>query len=95
MHSALYTGWVRHRRTAPVANAFHYTLSMAYLDLDELDTVFKNSAFWSADEFNFAWFRRDDYMIESRRPGQSLSDAVRDFVERRSNSRPTTRAATR
>ena len=61
---------------------------MAYLDLDELDTVFHKCAFWSAHEFNLAWFRRDDYMIASRRLGQSLGDAVRDCVEQRCGSRP-------
>lgn len=88
MHSALYEGWVRHRRFKPVSNAFRYSLSMAYLDLDELDSVFRKRWFWSAREFNLAWFRRDDYMIGSSRPGQPLADAVRDFVQTRGASRP-------
>ena len=88
MHSALYEGWVRHRRFTPTPHAFRYAVSMAYLDLDELDTVFGKRWFWSTKEFNFVWFRRDDYMIGSRRPGQSLADAVRDFVESRTSSRP-------
>ena len=61
---------------------------MAYLDLDELDSVFRKRWFWSAREFNLAWFRRDDYMIGSSRPGQPLADAVRDFVQTRGASRP-------
>ncbi len=89
MNSAIYTGWIRHRRFSPVENAFRYAVSMAYIDLDELDMVFSKRAFWSAREFNLAWFRRDDYMIESSRPGQSLADAVRELVQRRVDSRPT------
>ena len=34
--SALYEGWVRHRRMEPVEHEFRYRLFMAYLDLDEL-----------------------------------------------------------
>ncbi len=36
MHSALYRGWVRHRRKAPTGHAFRYRLFMLYLDLAEL-----------------------------------------------------------
>ena len=36
MHSALYSGWVRHRRYAPTAHEFQYRLFMMYLDLAEL-----------------------------------------------------------
>ena len=36
MHSALYEGWVRHRRREPVQNAFRYRLYLLYLDLAEL-----------------------------------------------------------
>jgi DUF1365 family protein len=34
---------------------------MVYLDLAELDRVFKKSWFWSLNRFNFATFRRSDY----------------------------------
>lgn len=88
MHSALYEGWVRHRRFAPVANSFRYALYMMYLDLDELDEVFRKRLFWSARAFNLAWFRREDYLTASSRPGQPLSDAVRDLVQARTGSRP-------
>ena len=40
MHSALYTGRLRHRRFAPRAHRFSYRLFMMYLDLAELDEVF-------------------------------------------------------
>ena len=34
--SAIYTGWVGHRRFQPVPHGFNYRLFMMYLDLDEL-----------------------------------------------------------
>jgi DUF1365 family protein len=89
MESALYSGWVRHRRHKPVQNAFTYALFMTWLDLDELDDVFRGRWFWSAKAFNLVWFRRADYMRGSSKPGQNLSEAVRDFVETRVGSRPT------
>ena len=88
MHSALYEGWVRHRRFKPAENSFRYSLYMTYLDLDELDDVFRHRLFWSTREFNLAWFKRDDYLIEFSKSGQRLSDAVRDLVQQRIGSRP-------
>ena len=39
MHSALYTGQLRHSRSAPRAHAFNYRVCMQWLDLAELDRV--------------------------------------------------------
>ena len=36
MHSALYPGLLRHRRSAPREHEFSYRLFMVYLDLAEL-----------------------------------------------------------
>ena len=47
MHSAIYSGWLRHRRFAPRAHAFRYRLFLMYLDLAELDTVFARRWLWS------------------------------------------------
>ncbi len=40
-HSAIYEGWVRHRRHDPVEHEFRYPLFMAYLDLAELPWVLR------------------------------------------------------
>jgi anti-anti-sigma factor len=37
MQSALYEGTVRHRRFAPVAHTFEYPVTLAWLDLSEMD----------------------------------------------------------
>lgn len=86
MHSCLYVGQVRHRRFAPRAHAFRYRLFQVYLDLDELDTVFRGRWLWSTRHANLAWFRRKDHLGPVN---QSLSDSVRDLVETETGRRPT------
>lgn len=85
MHSAIYTGWVRHRRLGPRAHAFRYRLFMMYLDLAELDRVFRGRRLWSARKPALAWFRRADYLGDPHVP---LDQAVRDRVERETGARP-------
>lgn len=83
--SALYEGWVRHRRFAPTQNAFTYRLYMLYLDLDEADLVLGRRLFWSAEGPNLAWFRRNDHLQPHNKP---LKQAVQDLVEERTGQRP-------
>ena len=85
MNSALYEGIVRHRRRGPVGNEFRYPLFQVYLDLAELDTVFRGRWFWSTARPNVAWFRRSDHVGD---PGQPLDTAVRDLVEQETGRRP-------
>jgi DUF1365 family protein len=83
--SAIYEGWLRHRRFEPVAHSFRYRLFMAYLDLDELPAVLDPFPLWSARRPAPARFRRDDYMGDPERP---LAESVRDTVERCAGTRP-------
>lgn len=83
--SALYEGWVRHRREAPVPHAFHYRLFMLYLDLAELDRVFEGRWLWSTRRPALARFRREDHLGPATQP---LDLAVRDLVERATGRRP-------
>ena len=85
MHSCLYVGQVRHRRFAPREHAFTYSLFQVYLDLDELDTVFRGRWLWSINRPNLAWFRRADHLGDPRLP---LAEAVRDLVEAETGDRP-------
>jgi uncharacterized protein len=61
MHSCLYFGRVSHRRHGgaadPVSNAFEYRMFMVWLDLAELDTVFRGRWFWSTQRRALAWLR--------------------------------------
>jgi DUF1365 family protein len=85
VNSALYVGSLRHRRLAPRPHAFRYRLFMAYLDLAELDEVFRGRWLWSARRPALAWFRRADYLGDPARP---LDDEVRERVWRETGARP-------
>ena len=86
MQSAIYHGWLRHRRFAPRAHAFRYRLFLVYLDLAELDTVFRGRWLWSTARPALARFDRCDHLGD---PSVSLDAAVRDLVENRTGRRPT------
>jgi DUF1365 family protein len=85
MHSAIYHGWLRHRRHAPSRHAFRYRLFLMYLDLAELDTVFRGRWLWSARRMALARFDRTDHLGD---PDVPLDRAVRDLVESRGGRRP-------
>jgi len=85
MHSAIYAGTVRHRRFAPVENAFRYRLFLMYLDLAELPELFESHRLWSVGRANIAWFRRRDFLGDPRIP---LDQAVRRLVGERTGLEP-------
>ena len=85
MHSALYTGWVRHRRHAPRRHAFRYPLFMVWLDLAELGRVFEGRWLWGVERRALASFRRADHMGSRDVP---LERCVRDLVAAETGCRP-------
>ena len=85
MHSAIYDGWVRHRRRVPSPHRLRYRLFMLYLDLDELPTLFDNVRFWSVDRSNLAAWHRADYLGDASLP---LVDAVRKRVAQSGHPKP-------
>ncbi len=85
MNSAIFEGWVRHSRVAPVSHGFRYRLFMMYLDLAELDKVFEGRWFWSVRRWALARFRREDHFGDAR---QSLASCVRQRVEEETGNRP-------
>ena len=85
MTSCLYEGLVRHRRFEPVPHAFRFSMFMMYLDLAELQTVFRRRWLWSDARPNLAWFCRRDHLGD---PEVSLDHAVRDLVEHKTGRRP-------
>ena len=86
MHSALYTGRLSHHRRRPVPHSFDYPVCYAWLDLAELDEVFRGRWFWSTRRPALAWWRRADYLGD---PATSLDTAVRDRVAAETGRRPT------
>jgi uncharacterized protein len=85
MHSALYTGRLRHRRFAPTPHSFEYGVRMVWLDLAELGQVFRGRWLWSTRRPALAWLKREDYLGDARVP---LDQAVRDRVELDTGKRP-------
>ena len=85
MKSAIYSGWVRHRRYAPRPHAFRYRLFMVYLDLAELEHVFAGRWLWGTHGFAPARFVRSDHFGD---PAIPLERCVRDLVEHESGRRP-------
>ena len=85
MQSAIFNGQVSHARKTPLRHAFSYDVSMAYLDLAELEAVFEGRWFWSTKRPAIVRFRREDYLGD---PQTSLDAAIRDLVESRTGRRP-------
>jgi hypothetical protein len=85
LHSAMYEGVVKHRRHTPVPHAFQYRMAQLYLDLDEVDAVFRGRWLWSVARRNLAQFRRADFLGP---PAQPLKEAVKDRVEAVTGERP-------
>jgi DUF1365 family protein len=59
---------------------------MVYVDLAELDRLFRGRWLWSARRPALAWLRRGDYLGDRHVP---LEQAVRDRVEQETGERPT------
>jgi DUF1365 family protein len=66
--SALYEGWVVHRRLAPVAHSFRYPILIPLLDLGELPELLDRHPLWSARRPAPAWLRRNDLLGGGERP---------------------------
>lgn len=83
--SAVYEGWVRHRRFEPIGHEFRYRLFLMYLDLGELPDVLDPYPLYSARRRAPARFRRADFMGDPQRP---LAECARDAVETETGVRP-------
>ena len=77
LHSALYHGWVQHRRFAPSGHAFRYRMGMLYLDLAEQQALFALSPLCARARLAPLSFRESDYLPEYTGRGMRLADAVR------------------
>ncbi|QJI44223.1 DUF1365 domain-containing protein [Pseudomonas sp. ADAK2] len=80
MNSALYSGWIAHRRFAPRAHEFRYRIGLLYLDLDEQQAVLGLSPLSGNSRFAPFSFRESDYLKAFTGTGLRLIDAVRQQV---------------
>lgn len=76
--SAIYCGWVRHRRFAPREHQFKYAVFMMYLDVDEVDAVLAQNRWWSRRGWAPARFKRADYLGD---PQEALKKSVQAVVK--------------
>ena len=81
--SCLYAGTIRHRRYAVRHREFRHSLTLAYLDLDELPTLLDGRLIRGFP--GLLRFRRGDYLGDGNRP---LTECVRDTVEAQTGVRP-------
>lgn len=91
VRSAVYHGWVRHRRLTGRRRSFRYRLYMLYLDLDEVPSLFAGRWFWGYERRRLMSFRRRDYLggQDAKANVLPLRDAVLDHVEAEIGHRPT------
>ena len=85
VHSALYRGYVQHRRFTPKKNSFRYPVCMAYIDLDEASSVFSLSRLWKKEQKAPVSFYRKDFFDGSL---TDLKTSILDFAEKESGQRP-------
>ena len=84
--SAIYEGWVSHRRHEPIEHAFRYPIFLPLFDLDELPELLDDVPLWSARRRAPARFRSSDYLGDPEVP---LAEAARDLVAEQTGSRHT------
>ena len=70
--SAIWQGSVRHRRFAPRAHAFSYSLFMLGLDLDELPGL-EQGRWFAVERAGLLSFRREDYLRAAKGPSSRRS----------------------
>lgn len=80
LHSALYSGLIRHRRHAPRQHHFRYRISLLWLDLCEQQSVFSLSGLWSGRWWSPMRFDEKDYLKGHRQAGENLSQSARRLV---------------
>ncbi len=83
--SAIYEGWVTHRRLGRTPHSFRYRLFMPLFDLEELPELLDPIPLWSARRPAPARFHREDY-LGGGSPG--LAESARDLTVRRVGRRP-------
>lgn len=81
MNSALYHGWIAHRRLLPTRHTFRYRIGMLWLDLSEQEQLFALSGWASRRRFSAFSFNEHNYLPHLTRTGMPLIDAVRHTLK--------------
>jgi uncharacterized protein len=83
--SAIYEGWVAHRRRGAVAHSFRYRVFMPLFDLGELPELLDPVPLWSARRPAPARLRCEDFLGDDAVP---LAERARDLALARIGRRP-------
>lgn len=91
MNSCFYQGHVEHIRHAPVEHRFRNSLTMAYLDLEEVEQLLRQSWLLTSRKFAPVSFREQDHCQALRADGEpaNLATLIKDYVARITGTRPT------
>lgn len=84
--SAIYEGWVTHRRLGAVGHSFRYRIFLPLFDLGELPELLDRVPLWSARRPAPARFHRGDFL---GRGSPLLAERARDLSQDRVGRRPT------
>ncbi len=76
LNSAIYTGSLHHRRMAPKFHDFKYRVTFYYLDLNEIDRIFKIPFFFTTRSPRLFGFDRSKYLAGA----DSLAASVNDLI---------------
>ena len=85
--SAIYEGWVSHRRTEPVDHGFRYPIFLPLVDVDELPALRDPIPLWSARRPAPARYHRCDY-LRGHGDELPLGAAARELIAERTGRRP-------
>jgi DUF1365 family protein len=85
MDNAIATGQVWHRRRTPLEHRFTYRLYFSLFDVDKIDELCAESAWWSRERLNLVTFRRTDFIAPFEQP---VAEAVRQRVTEAVGTRP-------
>jgi uncharacterized protein len=86
VNSAIYKGKVTHRRLMPKAHCFKYNLYLNWLDLDEIDKIFKYGPLLGTGKWlSLIKFNRRKYMAPHN---EDLAKVVKDKIENELGFRP-------
>lgn len=77
--SAIYSGWVRHRRFLPAKHEFTYKIYLTWVNLNEVDKLFNKGPLLSPSKWpSMVAFRRKNYLRSSK---EDLLQACREKVK--------------
>lgn len=83
LKSRLYAGTLQHHRFAPVDHAFSYRVFYFYLDLDEVESIFRHPFLLSYNFPGLISFWRKDYLGD---PSKDLKEEVRRIVREKAQA---------